>query len=84
MPEKGWHVLRHTFASQLVRSGTSINVVRDLLGHQDIKVTMRYLHASQHCHQDAVEALNDPSLVIKLNASEASSEDNVRTQKAAK
>lgn len=38
------HGLRHTFASLLAMSGVSIFVIQKLLGHQDIKTTMRYAH----------------------------------------
>lgn len=38
------HALRHTCASRLVQRGVSIKVVRDILGHATIQVTMRYAH----------------------------------------
>ena len=38
------HVLRHTFASQLVISGVSIYKVSRWLGHADVKTTMIYAH----------------------------------------
>jgi site-specific recombinase XerD len=39
-----WHDLRHTYASRLVMSGANIVSVKDLMGHKDIKMTMRYTH----------------------------------------
>jgi len=56
--EIGWHVLRHSFASQLVMRGVPLRVVQDLLGHRDIKTTMRYAHLSPHMGQDAVALLD--------------------------
>ncbi len=37
------HGLRHTYASELAREGTPINVIRDALGHSTLAVTDRYL-----------------------------------------
>lgn len=38
------HVLRHTFASHSMMNGGNILVLQRILGHTDIKVTMRYAH----------------------------------------
>lgn len=38
------HVLRHTFASHFMMNGGNILVLRDILGHADITMTMRYAH----------------------------------------
>jgi integrase len=37
----GWHTLRHTFASHLVGRGATITVIKELLGHGTLQVTMR-------------------------------------------
>lgn len=38
------HVLRHTFASHFMMNGGNILVLQRILGHTDIKMTMRYAH----------------------------------------
>lgn len=38
------HVLRHTFASHFMMNDGNILVLKRILGHTDIKVTMRYAH----------------------------------------
>jgi hypothetical protein len=39
--------------------GAGVKAVQELLGHADLKVTMRYTHLSQEHLRDSVNLLND-------------------------
>jgi len=41
---RGWHLLRHTFASRLVQAGVPLAKVSAWLGHSSIQTTMIYAH----------------------------------------
>lgn len=51
------HVLRHTFASRLMRITNSRNV-QELLGHQQLSSTQIYMHPNHQDLTEAIEKLN--------------------------
>ena len=53
-----FHDLRHTFASQLVRSGVDLYVVQKLLGHTTPKMTQRYAHLCSDQLKHAIEKID--------------------------
>ena len=57
--ERDFHSLRHTYATQLIRRGVSIEVIAELLGHSSTEITKIYAHILEDDKQKAVEKLND-------------------------
>lgn len=53
------HRLRHSFATSLLSSGISLNVLKVLLGHKDIRMTLGYAAVTQEAvRTEYFEALN--------------------------
>jgi len=52
-----FHDLRHHFASRLAMSGVDLNTIRELLGHSDYSLTLRYSHLAPEHKMAAVQKL---------------------------
>ena len=50
------HMARHTYATELLRSGVSVVYVSQLLGHENLATTSIYLHPSQ---EDAINQVKN-------------------------
>lgn len=51
------HILRHSFASNLILQNAPLPAVQKLLGHSDLRVTSRYIHQNLKQLEDAVNLL---------------------------
>lgn len=54
-----FHTLRHTFASWLVERDTNLYIVKELLGHSDLKLTERYSHIGENQLKQSVMKLQN-------------------------
>ena len=54
-----FHDLRHTAATRMTEKCIDLAVVQEILGHSDIKTTMRYAHPVPERKLKAIEVLND-------------------------
>lgn len=55
MPYINFHILRHTTGTWLAQAGVNAKVIKDILGHEDIRTTNKYMHAAD---SDKRAALN--------------------------
>ena len=53
------HMLRHSFATHLLDKGTDVVFIQKLLGHNDIKTTLRYLHITNKDILNILSPLED-------------------------
>lgn len=53
LPERRLHTLRHSAATFLIGEGVALPVVKEMLGHSDIRVTQRYVHVAEAQMKDA-------------------------------
>lgn len=58
LPEsRNVHRLRHTFGAHLAMRGATAKAIQELMGHADIKTTMRYMHLSPSHKSEAIKLL---------------------------
>jgi site-specific recombinase XerD len=75
---KGIHTLRHSFATHLLEAGYDIKTIQALLGHQNIRSTLVYIHVSKR----NIALVKSPFDLIadtnELDTKEKDDEDNCR------
>lgn len=59
IPNKNFHVLRHTFATNCIEGGSDVKSLSEILGHSDVQITLnRYVHPSIEAKRRYLEILS--------------------------
>jgi site-specific recombinase XerD len=53
---RGWHLLRHTFASRAVQAGVTIEKIGGWMGHSSAAATRIYAHLAESYDPDIEKA----------------------------
>nr|MDT0250468.1 site-specific integrase [Endozoicomonas sp.] len=58
LPDVRLHDLRHTFGTRLAHAGVDLVTIKELMGHEDLETTARYLHTNDQRKSSAVEMID--------------------------
>lgn len=53
-----FHDLRHTFGTRLAQAGVDLYLIMKLMGHRDIRSTMRYMHHNTESLRRGISVLD--------------------------
>lgn len=53
------HTFRHCFATHLLEQGTNLLVIQRLMGHSDLRNTLKYLHVQQLGNKEVINPLDN-------------------------
>src|SRR5215813_13645880 len=70
-----FHDLRHTVAGRLRAKGVDLVTIKELLGHADIRTTIRYAHTTMEAKRTAIAAFNGHKLVTGTNLTNGAAND---------
>ena len=73
----------HTFASHLAQRGANFAAVQGLLGHSDIRTTMRYAHINQAVLREAIGILDGDQQFISEKIVTIASQSRLSRSKSA-
>jgi integrase len=59
LPERGWHILRHSFATHTAMFGINPWTLNAWMGHKAMEETMRYVHVAEHHHRAIPDAIRE-------------------------
>jgi integrase len=63
-----FHDLRHTCATRLLRATGNLRLVKDLLGHEDMKTTLKYAHVTTEDLRAAMNATENAAKTLDTDA----------------
>ena len=66
------HCCRHSFATTSMSAGSDVAIVKDIMGHTDIKTTARYIHPDMNTMQKAVTGMRNELFPPVVDASRKS------------
>jgi site-specific recombinase XerD len=65
VPGSGFHVTRRSFATSLLRHGTSINIITDSLGHRSDSTVAKYLSLDEERMRTCPLSLSEVNIILK-------------------